>query len=124
MKRDNAKVKRFAISDLALITTYQTGAEIHAKITHGFPPDGVIVRHYYDRDLHSYFVVVQSEEFEAMKNGDTISMGIIAATVLPCGQKIEKEQSNNGQKGAPEIEAEGQANVSQESQPGAGGSER
>jgi hypothetical protein len=119
--RDSSKVKRFAISDLALITTYQTGNEIHAKIVQGFPPDGVIVRHYYDRDLHSYFVVVQSEEFEPVKNDEPIPMGIIAATALPCGQKIEKEQLKHGQKGAPEAASEAQTDVSAQSQPGAGG---
>jgi hypothetical protein len=110
--KDPRKVKRFPIADLALLQIFATGNEVHVKVTHGFPPDSQMVRHYYDRDLHSYFIVVQSETFDIVKSGQTIPMGVIAvANVPPLQLKPENVKENEVEKGAKEATTETKTNV-------------
>jgi hypothetical protein len=109
---DPRKVKRFAISDLALLQIFATGNEVHIRVLHGFPPDGQIVRHFYDRDLHSYFLVVHSDTFDVVKNGSTIPLDVIAVmNVPPLQLKPENEKETPIEEGAKEATNETQTNV-------------
>jgi len=110
--KDPRRVKRFAISDMALLQIFATGNEVHVKVVQGFPLDTVIVRHYYDRDLNSYFVVVLSDAFDVVKNGENIPLGVIAvANVPPLQLKSENEKESPVEKGAKEATTETQTNL-------------
>jgi hypothetical protein len=119
--RDNSKLRKFPISGLYLLTIFRTGDEIHLKVLQGFPPDSIIVRHFYDRDHHQYFLVIQSETFDPVKEGDMIPWGTVVISHAPLSKESQKEKTEDGKKGAPEATGEAQADVSAQSQPGAGG---
>jgi len=116
--RDNSRLKKFPISGLRLLTIFRTGDEIHLEVIEGFPADAVIVRHYYDRDAHNYFLVIQSETFDPVKEGEPVPWGTVIIRHATPSKENEKEKNEDGKTGAPETKAptgEAQANVSAES---------
>jgi hypothetical protein len=122
--RDNSRLKRFPISGLHLLTLFRTGDEAHFKVESGFPADSIIVRHYYDRDYHQYFLFIQSETFDPVKEGDQIPWGTVIVSHAVPRKENEKEKGTDENKGAPETEAptgEAQTDVSAGAQPGAAG---
>ena len=71
---DYRRVKRFPISGKMLLDLFSTGQRVRADVQEGFPPNSQIVRHYYDRDLGVYFLVVYNAQFEPVKLGDTVPL--------------------------------------------------
>lgn len=84
------RVKRFAIAELVLLDLFRQGNKIRLDVGAGFPDDGVIIRHYYDRSLHAYFVVVQSATFDEVEEGDPIPFGYITVT------QISQDENSGG----------------------------
>src|SRR4051812_14762643 len=84
------RVKRFAIAEPMLLQLFRQGNKIRLDVGAGFPDDGVIIRHYYDRSVHAYFVVVQSATFAEVEEGGLIPFGYITVN------QISQDENSGG----------------------------
>jgi len=66
-----------------MLDIFTTGQKVRAEIVNGFPQDSIIVRHYYDLLTHTYFLTVQNESFEPVKDGEEIPIENIVVKHLP-----------------------------------------
>jgi len=71
-----------------LLDLFSTGQKIRAEIVKGFPHDAVIVRHHYENGL--YFITVQHESFEPVKQGDPIPIQNIEVKTLALPATVEE----------------------------------
>jgi hypothetical protein len=99
--RDNSRVKRFPISGPILLDIFRTGRELHIKIGTGFPDDAIVVWRHYDHSTGMFYLTVQSETFEPVKEGEEIPFSVITITTLQ-NPPQQKEKNEDGQKGAHE----------------------
>lgn len=70
--RDCSRVRRFPITMELLMDIFTTGQTVHAEIVEGIPKDSMIVRHHYDNATGFYWITVQNDSFEPVKQGDVI----------------------------------------------------
>jgi hypothetical protein len=112
------------MNGLCLLDLYRTGKELHLHVDSGFPDDAIVMRQYYDRSTGVYYLVVHSETFESVRDGEEIPLALVVMTTLQ-NPAQQKEKNKDGKTGAPETEATGEApaDVSAIAQPGAGGPE-
>jgi hypothetical protein len=88
--RDNTRVKRFPITLSVLMDIFTTGQTLRAQITEGIPRDSVIMRHSYDRETGIYFLMIQNDTFESVKEGDVIPIHVITVKALPPEVDVDK----------------------------------
>lgn len=75
--RDNTRLKLYPITLPLLMDIFTTGQKVRAEIVEGIPKDSVIVRHSYNRDLGMYFLTIQNDSFEPVKQLSMIPIGVI-----------------------------------------------
>jgi len=84
-EKDYSRVQGFPLNQSILRMLFTRGRKVAYEVEQGLPEDSQIVRSYYDRNLHQYFFVVQSQEFERVPEGEPIPFGVLVVRELQGG---------------------------------------
>lgn len=71
------RAKRFLVSPLALQMIFAEDGLHHFRITQGIPEGATIADSGFDTDRHCFYMVVLSDQFEAIEYGDVIPLATI-----------------------------------------------